>query len=271
MRWIRVPRLRWWGWAGVVAGLVVLYLVALSAVPALLGDDQPAVDRERARQAIEAENWSLVVPETRAELTKAIDAAWRDLRAYRQVYRAGTPAELAEDRPSVRADSLFNLTKSGRVAAQRDTNVTSASAPGSGGREQRNELYRILTDRPYVNSKGNKVGDSELIYQQSGSVWTCVRDFADKRPIPAPALRLGEAGDAGFAEIEGHRVRGFVLPAGAFGLRQAATVWVDTESFLVRRQEIDSAVPGQREIWTYGGFDEVSTITPPQGITCVDV
>jgi hypothetical protein len=58
---------------------------------------------------------------------------------------------------------------------------------------------------------------------------------------------------------------------GAFGLRQPATVWVDTETFQVRRQEIESAVAGQREIWTYGGFDESSTIAPPEGISCVDV
>lgn len=266
-----LPRLRWWGWLGVAAGVLVLYLVALSAVPALLGDEEPKADLERARQAIAAENWSLVVPEDREELAKAIDEAWRSLEAYRQVYRAGTPEQLAADTPGVRADSLFNLTSDGRVAAQRDANFTSASAPGSGGRDQRSELYRILTERPYTNSKGIKVGDSELIYQQSGGVWSCTRDIADKRSIPAPGLRLMEAGDAGFAEIDGRRVRGFVLPVGAFGLRQAATVWVDVESILVRRQEIDSAVPGQREIWTYSGFDEISTITPPEGITCVDV
>ncbi len=81
---------------------------------------------------------------------------------------------------------------------------------------------------------------------------------------------MAEGGDAGFGEIDGHRVRGFTLPAGAFGLRTPATVWVDTESLLVRRQEIESAVKGQREVWTYGGFDEVTAITPPSGITCVD-
>lgn len=268
---MRRPRLRWWGWLGVAAGVLVLYLVALSVVPALVSDDEPKADRERARTAITAENWSLVLPEDRAELTRAIDEAWRSLEAYRQMYRAGTSEQLAANTPSVQADSAFNLTDDGRVAAQRDTNVTSASAPGSGGRENRAELYRILTDRPYTNSKGIKVGDSEFIYQQTGGVWTCTRDFADKRPIPTPMLRLAEAGDAGFAEIDGRRVRGFSLPAGAFGLRQAATVWVDTDSLLVRRQEIDSAVPGQREIWTYSGFDEISEITPPTGLTCVDV
>jgi hypothetical protein len=271
MGWVRFPRLRWWGWVGVAAGVLVLYLVALSAIPALFGDDEPKADLERAQRAITTENWALVVPEDRDELVMAIDQAWRSLTAYRQVYRAGTPEELAADSPVVRADSLFNLTSDGRIAAQRDMNTMSASAPGSGGRAQRSELYRILTDRPYTNSKGIKIGDSEFIYQESGGVWTCTRDFADKRPIPLPGLRLAEAGDAGFSQIDGRSVRGFVLPVGAFGLRQPATVWVDTETFLVRRQEIDSAVQGQREIWTFSGFDEISTITPPEGVSCVDV
>ncbi|MGD9893545.1 MAG: hypothetical protein AB7R89_20775 [Dehalococcoidia bacterium] len=268
---LRLPRLRWWGWAGIAVGVLALYLVALSVIPSLFDDDEPKADLVRAREAITAENWSLVVPEDRAELTTAIDQAWRSLTAYRQIYRAGTPEELAADTPAVRADSLFNLTGDGRVAAQRDLNVTSATAPGSGGRAQRHELFRILSDRPYTNAEGIKIGDSEFIYQENGGVWSCTRDFADKRPIPRPALRLAEAGDAGFSQIDGHPVRGFVLPVGAFGLRQAATVWVDTETFHVRRQEIESAVPGQREIWTYSGFDEVSAIAPPEGISCVDV
>jgi len=268
---LRLPRLHWWGWVGVGAGVLLLYLIALSAIPVLFGDDEPKADLDRARRAITTENWSLVVPEDRDELIAAIDQAWRSMTAYRQIYRAGTPEELASDTPAVRTDSLFNLTNDGRVAAQRDMNLISASAPGSGGRAQRSELYRILSDRPYTNSKGIKVGDSEFIYQENGGVWTCTRDFADKRPIPVPAVRLSEAGDAGFSQIDGHPVRGFVLPAGAFGLRQPATVWVDTESFLVRRQEIESAVRGEREIWTYSGFDEISTITPPEGISCVDV
>lgn len=267
MRW---PRLGWKGWLGLLGAGLVLYLLALSLVPRLLDHDQPAVDTARAQRAISAENWSLVVPEERAALATAIDQAWRSLRAYRQLYRSGAAAELAAGTPTVVADSVFNLTKDGRVSAQRDTNVTSAAAPGSGGRDSRSELYRILTDRAYTNAKGQRVGDSELIYQQSGGVWTCTRDVADKRPITAPGLRLEEGGDGGFGEIDGHRVRAFQLPAGAFGLRTPATVWVDTESLLVRRQEIESAVRGQREVWTYAGFDEVATITPPSGISCVD-
>jgi hypothetical protein len=263
-------RLRWWGWLGMAGGVLLVYLLALNLVPRLFDGGEPKADQEQAQRALAAENWSLVVPDDRAELTKAIDEAWRSLTAYRQVYRAGTPAELAADTPAIRADSTFNLTRDHRVAAQKDLNATSASAPGSGGREQRQELYRVLTDRPYVNTKGRKVGDSELIYQQAAGVWACTRDVADKRPIPEPRLELVEAGDAGFAEIDGHRVRGFVLSSGAFGLRQPATVWVDTESLRVRRQEIESAVRGQREIWTYSSFDEVTAITPPSGVTCVD-
>ena len=270
MRWIRLPRLRWWGWVGVVGALLVLYIATLTVARALQRDGEPKADLERARRTITAENWALVVPEDRAELGRAIDQAWRALRAYRQVYRSGTPAELAADTPTVRADSTFNLTRTGRVSAQQDTNITTALAPGSGGREQRSELFRILTDEPYTNTKGRRVGEAELIYQQSGGVWSCTRDVADKRPIPVPGLRLDEAGDAGFSEIDGRRVRGFALPAGAFGLRTPATVWVDTESLLVRRQEIESAVRGLHEVWTYGGFDEVTTITPPRGIPCLD-
>jgi hypothetical protein len=263
-------RLRWWGWLGVATGVLLVYLLALSLVPRWFDGGEAEVDRGRAKRALAAENWALVVPEDRAELTKAVDQAWRSLTAYRQEYRAGTPGELAADTPAVRADSAFNLTKDHRVAAQKDVNIISATAPGGGGREQRQELYRVLTDRPYVNAKGRRVGDSELIYQQAAGGWACTRDVADKRSIPVPGLALADAGDAGFAEIDGHRVRGFVLAGGAFGLRQPATVWVDTESLWVRRQEIESAVRGQREIWTYGGFDEQTAITPPAGVTCVE-
>jgi hypothetical protein len=271
MRWLRLPRLRWWGWLSVAAGLLIIYVVALSVVRAITRDHEPEANIERAREAVTAENWTLVIPADRTELSRAIDQAWRAMRGYRQVYRAGTAAELAADTPGVLADSVFNLTKSGRVAAQRDMNVTLASAPGSGGRDSRNELYRVLSDRPFTNSKGIKVGDSEFIYSRIGGVWSCVRDIADKRPIPLPGLQLEGAGDAGFAEIDGHQVRGFILSVGAFGLRWPSTVWVDTESLLVRRQEIESAVPGQREVWTYSGFDQISEIIPPSGITCADV
>src|SRR3712207_5869397 len=117
MRRVRLPRLRWWGWLGVAAGLVLLYLVALSVVPALVQDGDPEVDRARAQRAIAAENWSLVVPADREELTKAVDQAWRSLRAYRQYYRSGTAAELTANMPTVTADSIFNLTRDGRVSA----------------------------------------------------------------------------------------------------------------------------------------------------------
>jgi hypothetical protein len=262
--------LRWWGWAGVAVGLLVLYLVALSAGRALLGDDDPAADRARARRAIAAENWSLVVPQDREELAKAVDQAWGDLRSYRKSYRSGTAAELAADGPTVTSESVIALDAKGRITAQRDSNMIAALAPGSGGREQRFEGYRVRTDRPYTNEKGRRVGESELIYQQSGGVWTCTRDIADPRRDPLPGLRLAEAGDGGFAEIDGHRVRGFQVPAGAFGLRTPATVWVDTETLLVRRQEIDSAVRGQREVWSYADFDAPLSISPPSGITCQD-
>jgi hypothetical protein len=268
---VRMPRLRWWGWLGVVAGLLLAYLVALSAVPAIFGTDPPRADREAAHRAITAPNWSLVVPNDREQLARAVDESWRALRAYRLLYRAGTPADLGADRPLITSDTILNLGKDGRIAAQRDTNITAAAAPGAGGREVRFEGYRILTDRPYVNSKGHRVADAELVYQQTpGGVWTCQRGPADKQPIAPPGLRLSEAGDAGFAEIDGQRVRGFTVPVGAFGLRQPATVWVDVERLLVRRQEIDSVIPGQREIWTYSAFDDVNTITPPPGVTCID-
>ena len=94
--------------------------------------------------------------------------------------------------------------------------------------------------------------------------------LADKQPIPAPALSFVEGGDAGLEEIDGRRVRGFTLPYGAFGLRSPATVWIDVETLLVRRQEIESAMRGQREVWTYGGFNEISTIEPPSGVACAD-
>ena len=267
---LRLPRLRWWGWAGVAAGLLLLYLVALSAGRALLRDEEPGADLERARRALAAENWSLVVPADREELAKAVDQAWGDLRSYRKGYRSGTQTELAAGTPTVVSESLIALDASGRVTAQRDTNAIAAIAPGSGGRDQRFEGYRIRTDRPFTNEKGRRVGESELIYQQSGGAWTCTRDIADPRRDPLPGLRLSEAGDGGFAEVDGRRVRAFRLPAGAFGLRTPATVWVDTETLLVRRQEIDSAVRGQREVWTYGDFDAPVAVTPPSGVACPD-
>jgi hypothetical protein len=268
---LRVPRLRWWGWVGVAAGVLVLYLVALSAGRALRADDEPVADRARARAAIAAENWSLVLPAEREELARAVDQAWADLRGYRKTYRSGTPAELAAGTPTVASESLIALDAAGHVASQRDVNTIGARAPGGDGRDQRFEGYRIRTNRAYTNAKGQRIGEAELIYQQAGGVWSCARDIADKRRDPLPALRLAEAGDGGFGEIDGRRVRALQLPAGAFGLRAAATVWVDTETLLIRRQAIDSAVRGQREEWTYADFDRTPAITPPGGITCQDV
>jgi hypothetical protein len=265
-----MPRLRWWGWAGVAVGLLLLYLVALSAGRALLGDDGPSADLGRARSAIAADNWSLVVPQDREELAKAMDEVWGDLRSYQRSYRSGTAAELAADRPTVTSESAIALDAHGRITVQRDSNMITALAPGSGGREQRFEGYRIRTDRPYTNEKGRRVGESELIYQHSGGVWTCTRDIADPRRDPLPGLQLMEAGDGGFGEIDGHRVRAFQVPSGAFGLRAPATVWVDTETLHVRRQEIDSAVRGQREVWDYTDFDVPLTVSAPAGITCQD-
>lgn len=252
-----------------VAALLLLYLALLSAIPALL-NREPKADLGRAHRAISAENWSLVTPDERAELGKAIDQAWRSLRAYQSAYRLGTPAQLAANQPLATSDSAFNLGSDGRIQSQHDTNLITAAAPGSDGKEQRFEGYRVLTDRPYLNDRKQRVGDAELIYQQSGSVWSCQRGLADKDAIPPPALRLAEAGDGGFSEIEGRRVRAFLLPAGAFGLRSPATVWVDVDSLLVRRQMIDAAVPSQQEVWTYSAFDQPVTITPPSGVTCVD-
>lgn len=265
---MRRPRLRWWGWLGVAGGLLLLYLIALSVIPAVLNRDTPRADPARARRAITAENWSLVVPSERTALGMAIDQAWRALRAYHMEYRAGTDAELTADTPRVRSSSQFNLQTDGRIASQRDSNYMSADAPGSSGSEQRFEGYRVLTKRPYLNAKQQRVGDAELIYQQTGGVWICQIALADKGPIPAPALNLAEAGDEGLRELDGRRVRVLRLPSGAFGLRSPAVVWIDTETLLIRRQEIDSLVRGQREVWTYSGFNEATTLTPPSGVTC---
>ena len=267
---LRRPHWRWWGWLLAALGVLAVYLIALSVIPALLSSDPVRADQAKARRAITAENWSLVLPEDRHELGKAVDEAWRALTAYRFSYRSGTPADLAADRPLVASESVFNLNRDGRIREQRDSNYTSAAAPGSEGREQRFEGFRILTDRPYVNQRNQRVGDAELIYQRVGGLWSCQRVLADQEPGPPPSLILAEAGDGGFSEIDGLRVRAFTLPAGAFGLRSSATVWIDTESLLVRRQEIESVVRGQREVWNYGGFNEAAVIEPPTGVACND-
>jgi hypothetical protein len=254
-----------------IVGLFALYLVALSAVPALLhrGEDAGA-RRERALRAIRAANWSLVPPEERAALARAVDDTWRALRTYRMRYVTGRPEDLAVGRFESEATSAFRLDGHGRVLAQRDTSFISAVSPASGGREERVEGYRILTAEPYLNSKGRRVANAELIYQRAlPGAWTCQRVASDRQPPPGPGLDLGPAGDAGFAEIDGHPVRGFIVPVGAFGLRSPATVWIDTETLHLRRQETESVLPGRREVWTYSDFDAPVEVQPPAGVPCV--
>lgn len=250
-------------------GLFALYLGALSAVPALLhrGDDDAR--RERALRAIHAANWSLVPPDEREALARTVDTVWRALRTYHMRYVTGLPEDLAAGRFESEATSVFRLDGHGRVLAQRDTSYISAQSPASGGREERFEGYRVLTTEPFLNSKGRRVANTELIYQRTPpGTWTCQRVAADREPPPGPGLDLSQAGDAGFAEIDGHRVRGFILPVGAFGLRSPATVWIDTETLHLRRQETESVLPGRREVWTYGDFDAPVDIQPPGGVPC---
>lgn len=269
---IPLPRRRRWRIALALAGVLAVYLAALSAVPALLGRGEGGGEsRERGLRAVQAENWGLVLPEERAALGRAVDDAWRSLRSYRMRYVTGPPEALAEDRPETEARSSFRLDGKGNIAAQRDTNYISAASPGGTGRDERFEGYRLRTTKPYVNSKGRRVADAEEIYQRSGGgQWICEKVAADRTPPPPPGLDLAAAGDAGFAEIDGRRVRGLVLTAGAFGLRAPATVWIDTATLHVRRQEIASVLRGRREVWTYGGFDEPVEIAPPGGIPCRD-
>lgn len=269
---VRFPRWSWKRWLLAAGALLVLYLVALSAIPALLNDDEsgPTVEPERAQRAIQAENWALVEPDDRTALAVAVDAAWRNLSSYRFSYRAGTPDELAAAQPRVATESVFALDRRGFITQQHDTNFTAANAPGGVGVDQRFDGYRVRTDEAYVNNRGRKLGEAELIYQRGTGPWTCQRVLADRNPPPVPGLLLAEGGDAGITEIDGHRVRGFHLPAGAFGLRWPATVWIDMDRLLIRRQEIESAVPGQHEVWTYTDFDEPVQISPPSDVACVD-
>ena len=274
MRRIRVPlpRRRRWRVGLALAGALVLYLVALSAVPALFGGrGEAAARREHGLRAVQAPNWGLVLPEDRAALGRAVDDAWRSLRSYHMRYATGSPDSLAAGRPETEAESVFRLDGRGRIRAQRDTSFISAASPAGGGREERLEGFRIRTNQPYVNRRGRRVATAELIYQRTvPGQWTCERVPTDRRPPPAPGLDFGSAGDGGFGEIDGRPVRAFVFPTGAFGLRSEATVWIETETLRVRRQEIESTLKGRREVWTYGAFDEPAEITPPAGVPCQD-
>lgn len=152
--------------------------------------------------------------------------------------------------------------------AQRDTTFITSTSPVSTGREERLEGFRIRTDRPFVSRRGLRI-DSELVYRRAPpGPWTCERIPADRGLPAAPGLDLTQAGDGGFSEIDGGRARAFIVPAGAFGLRAPATVWIEVETLRIRRQEIESALPGRREVWTWEGFNEPVEIIPPQGIPC---
>jgi hypothetical protein len=264
-----LPRSRRRRIALVIVSALALYLLALSVVPALLGTrDDTTGRRERGRRAIHAANWGLVPPDDRTALSRAVDDAWRSLATYRMRYVTGLPDDLAAGRQESEAESTFRLV-SGRIAAQHDMSRISADSPASGGREERLEGFRIRSNRPYVNTRGRQVAVAELIYQRAvPGQWTCERVAADRNPPQPPALDLADAGDAGFSEIDGRRVRAFAVPLGAFGLRTAATVWIDLDSLRIRRQEIESVLKGRREVWMYGAFDEPVEITPPEGVQC---
>lgn len=267
---LALPRGRGRRMALLVAAAVVLYLVALSAIPALLGTrDDAGARRQRALRAITAANWGLVPLGDREALAGAVDDAWRELRAYHMRYVTGLPDDLAAGRPETEAESFFRLDERGMVTAQRDRSSISAASPASGGQADQFEGFRIRTDKPYVNRKGQRVGTSELVYQRAiPGVWTCERVVSDRGAPVGPGLDFAAAGDGGLSEIDGRPVRAFVLPAGGFGLRSPATVWVETDTLRLRRQEIESVLAGRREIWTYGEFDQQVEITPPTGIPC---
>ena len=267
------PRSRWRRLLLLAGGALLLYLLALSVLPRLVGRDNEASDRGRGQRAIAAANWSLVLPEERQALARAIDDAWRDLTGYHSRYVSGPPDALQADQPETVSESFIRLDGRRRITAQQDSNlITSRSPTNSTGRDDRFDGYRIRSDQPYLTSTGRKVGQAELVYQRSnGALWTCERSPAETRPNSLPALDLREAGDAGFTEVAGRRARGFVLSAGAFGLRSEATVWVDVETLRVVRQEIASTLAGRREVWTFDRFNEPFVITPPTGVVCRDV
>lgn len=265
-------RLRRRTWIGLTAALLLaVYLVALSVVPALVNRDQAGERRRRGLAAMRAPNWALVLPDDRDALGRAVDQAWRDLSSYQMRYVSGPPEALAAGGFEAESTSAFRLGDGGRIMAQRDTNYIGATTPGSGGVEQRFEGFRVRTDQPYVNRRGQRVADAELIYQRNlPGLWTCERVAGDRALPEAPALDFTDAGDAGVSEIDGRPVRGFTLSAGAFGLRAAATVWIEIDTLRLRRQQIESAIQGRREIWTFGGFDAPLIIELPSGVTCTD-
>ncbi len=269
---LRLPRRRRSRVALAFAAAMLVYLIGLSAVPSLLGRrDDVSGRRERAARTMIASNWALVPPTERAELSRAVDDAWRELSGYRMRYVTGPPERIAADQPESDSRSEFRLDGKGRIAAQRDTNVILAESPASGGREERFEGYRFRSDRPHVTSTGRRIANAEVIYQRIlPGLWTCERVAGDAAPPPAPGIDFRRAGDGGFSEIDGRRVRAFEFPEGAFGLRSTATVWIELDTLRVRRQLVDSPLKGRQESWTYSGFDEQITPVAPSGVPCRD-
>jgi hypothetical protein len=270
MRPIGLPKRRRTRILLLIGAAVAVYLLVLSVVPAMFGGESVEERRGRAQRVIAAENWGLVTPADRALLHRAVDEAWRGLTFYVMTYQNGLPAQVRDSSGGEWVASSMIRIENGRIVAQEDSSFISAASPGSGGRDERLEGFRIRAQRPYVDRRGKSIL-TELVYQRSvPGQWTCERVPADREPPPAPNLDFPQAGDAGFAEINQRRVRGFVLPHGGFGLRAQATVWVDVETLLVIRQEILESRQGRTEIWTYDGFGQPRAITPPEGIPCRD-
>lgn len=272
MRSLPLPRRRRYRIALLSAVVLAGYLVLLSGLRWLGGDDRsPVARRTQAQAAVTAENWGLVPVPERDHLSRAIDDAWRGLRSYRMRYTTGLPDQLAGGGFETEATSIFLLDGSGRISAQRDTNFLSAQSPASSGREERFEGFRILSDQRTIGQGGRKINRSELIYQKFGDgVWVCERTEPSPLPPPLPGVNLADSGDAGFREMDGRQVRGFRVALGAFGLRQPATVWIDTESLLLRAMETEGGPQGRHEWWRYSGFDEPATISPPRDVACQD-
>ena len=249
---------------------IAAYLGVLSALQLLRGNDDTAARKERGRQAIAAQNWALIVPDERAALARAIDEAWRSLGSYQARYVTGPPDELRTGNVETETTSAFLLDDQGNVSAQRDTSFISARSPANNYKEERLEGYRIRATPGQRDSKGRLLRDVESIYQKEGDTWRCERHQADPFPPVAPGLDLTSAGDGGFSEIDGHPVRAFIVPSGAFQLRRAATVWIDTESLHIRRQTTESVLKGRQEVWTYSAFDAPVDIRAPLNVPCAD-